>query len=331
MRVASGITGAVLRAGGAPENLIYTNPQYASATVNANLNRSNYHSLQAQATLRPTRGLSFQTTYTWSRNLALGSFQDPFNRDEDYYLSGQHRTHQLSSYGTFNLPLGANGFLLRNATGALKKAVEGWQLSWIASITSGLPGSFTGVQTLWSGSNPNFVGPKGSFDTKSGHVTWTPGAYAGYFWGDKYTKVVDPICNTPTIVATGTLQSVCAGASGLKAIALASDPTVIVIQNSLPGQRGNFQPNNITGPGRWNLDMAIGKSIEFMEGKRIDFRIDAQNVFNHPTPSNGTYAWNARFTQLYNPEFGLNNGNQLGYISSKGGHRTFQAKIRIAF
>ncbi|NLV30435.1 MAG: hypothetical protein GXY47_04695, partial [Acidobacteria bacterium] len=93
----------------------------------------------------------------------------------------------------------------------------------------------------------------------------------------------------------------------------------------------NFLPNSLAGPGRWSLDMAMGKSIEFMEGKRIDLRVDAQNIFNHPTPSNSSMQWNARFTSIGNPDFGLNSINPLGYLSTKGGHRTFQAKIRISF
>jgi len=107
---------------------------------------------------------------------------------------------------------------------------------------------------------------------------------------------------------------------------------VIVFQNPELGKRGNFGLNELAGPGRWSLDMAIGKQIEFMEGKTIDFRVDAQNIFNHPTPSGGSpYAWNARFTQIYNPEFGLNSTTNFGQLNSKGGHRTWQAKIRIGF
>ncbi|MDI9611449.1 MAG: hypothetical protein QM330_00045, partial [Acidobacteriota bacterium] len=94
---------------------------------------------------------------------------------------------------------------------------------------------------------------------------------------------------------------------------------------------GNLSPNSLTGPGRWNLDMAMSKSIEFMEGKRIEFRIDAQNIFNHPMPSNSAFAWNARFTAISNPNFALNNDTKFGYMATKGGHRTFQGKLRISF
>ena len=65
--------------------------------------------------------------------------------------------------------------------------------------------------------------------------------------------------------------------------------------------------------------------------KNVDFRVDAQNIFNHPAPSNSYYVRNARFTILYNPNFAMNGADPFGYISAKGGHRTFQAKIRVSF
>ena len=88
----------------------------------------------------------------------------------DYYLSAQHRSHQLTSYGTFDLPFGANGFIFRNATGVFKKAIEGWQLSWIASLTSGVPGSLTGASHMWGNSNVDLVSPEGSWDNKAGRL-----------------------------------------------------------------------------------------------------------------------------------------------------------------
>jgi hypothetical protein len=328
MGAPAGTNGGVLRAGGAAENLIYTNPQFSGATINANLGHSNYHSMQAQMTMQPTHGLSFQTTYTWSRNLADQGITNYLTGVRNYYLSAQHRSHQLNSYGSFEIPFGANGYVFRNATGAFKKAIEGWQLSWILSLTSGVPGSITGASHMWGNSNVDFVGPAGSWDNKSGNVTWASGSPNGLFFGDKYVKVVDPQCAT----IGASLQAACSSPfGGLQALALRSDPSVIVFQNAKPGTEGNFQPNQLAGPGRWALDMTMGKSFEFMEGKKIDFRVDAQNIFNHPTPSNSSMQWNARFTSIGNPNFSLNNSDPLGYLGTKGGHRTFQAKIRITF
>src|SRR5204862_7349082 len=49
------IAGGTLRSSGSfPENFIVTNPQFTSITYRNNSDSSNYHSLQAQVTLRPT-------------------------------------------------------------------------------------------------------------------------------------------------------------------------------------------------------------------------------------------------------------------------------------
>ena len=54
--IPAGELGAVLRRNGFEENFINTNPQFNTATLLTNMGNSNYHSLQAQATVRGFRG-----------------------------------------------------------------------------------------------------------------------------------------------------------------------------------------------------------------------------------------------------------------------------------
>jgi len=61
-----GVEGALVRNSGLGENFIFTNRQFDGANIWGNHNNTNYHSMQAQVTLRPTHGLSFQASYTWS-------------------------------------------------------------------------------------------------------------------------------------------------------------------------------------------------------------------------------------------------------------------------
>jgi hypothetical protein len=331
----SGIAGALLRYSGTPENFIYTNPQFLSATMQGNNQHSNYHSMQVQVNLRPTHNLSLQATYTWSRNLgdAAGGTTDVLDRAADYGVLSSNRPHSFTGYGTYELPLGSKGYLFRNSSKAVKKIVDGWQLSWIATMTSGLPASITQTNSMWGGTGVDLVNAS-LFNTKGGKVTWAPGAAAGYYYGSQYTQVDDPQCNgvsAGVVSGTTTLRNVCT--TSLKALALASDPTQIVFQHAAPGVRGNFAPNQLIGPGRWGLDMTMGKNIEFMEGKSINIRIDAQNICNHPTPSGTTpLSYNTRNVTVYNPNFAINSTTlPFGYLQYKGQHRTFSAKIRLAF
>jgi len=64
--------------------------------------------------MRPTRGITWQSTYTWSKNLGINSiigllgasFTNPVERSKDYTLLPDSRTHDFRTNGTFALPIG---------------------------------------------------------------------------------------------------------------------------------------------------------------------------------------------------------------------------------
>ena len=338
---------------------------------------SNYHSMQAQVTLRPTRGLNFQATYTWSRNLSDAGWTN-YLGDRDYVLSNQHRSHMLTTFGTYELPFGANGFLFRNASGALKKAIEGWQLSWITSMTSGQPLSVTGSSSLWGNTNPVLVRPD-LWNDKGGKVSWDWSRGLGNYFGDGngYVKVLDKnICRAPGVqspitgmyegLAPSLYNTYCTStfympyalalatrdsagnivADTYKQDYLAADGVmykageeIIVFRNA--DQRdgafamGNYKAYQMTAQGIFSFDLAMSKSVEFMEGKRFEIRVDAQNILNHPTavgtsPGNGEYG--GRFMSINAPaNMDISTSGTIGELVTKAGHRTFQARLRFSF
>ena len=356
-----GQRGQVLREGAkindvsnaAPDTLIFANPQYASAIVIRNARHANYHSMQAQVTMRPARGLNFQATYTWSRNLGTPELLDTGYTDyrdmgSDYWLLGSHRSHQFNVNGNYTLPFGANGFIFRDAQGAFKKALEGWGLGWILSMNSGSPMSITGSNTLWANGRMNLVRPD-LWDNKAGKSEWSWEDNNGYYFGKKYMRTEDPQCMNPNVVGSDTTPFASVSywcKNTIKALAVIDHYEIdaktgkpfpvagdIVFQNALPGQRGNFEYTSLTGPGRLSFDMNIGKKIEFMEGKTVEFRIDAQNIFNHPTPTGYAYAAGPRTYGASNPVPTVNttSSDPFGLFDTKTQHRTFQAKIRLSF
>ena len=345
--------GNVLRYGGAPENLFIANPQYTSLTIQRNQGSTNYHSMQTQVTMRPMHGLNFQATYTWSRNLSRAGSPVDY-RDWSAYtynLSGQHRSHALTFNGSYTLPFGANGFVLRNASGTLKKVVEGWNIGWMGRMSSGNPLSIGGsINSLWNSTRFDQVGP---FDTKQGKVDWDEDLGYGFYAGrNKYERVIDPQCFDTSLVHPD-LRSNCAGTqralievspngnyTGYRSWAdynSGNNPITgnLIFVNPKPGTTGNFRPNSLTGQGSWNLDANMGKTVSFMEGKTITIRVDAQNIFNHATPSGGSGANGARDNTVSTGSMTINGtsatSNPFGYISTKTGHRTFQGQIRLAF
>ena len=300
--------------------------------------------MQAQFTLRPTHNLNLQATYTFSRNLGyMGTRHQSSQLTMDYGLLGSSRKHNFSTYGTYTLPIGTNGYLFRDSSKAVKRIVEGWQLSWISYNYSGIPGSITTANSMWAGGQPDLVRPD-LFNPSSGHVSWANGDSAGYYFGkNKYMVVTDPQCaSLPTTAGafgSSSMQTLCS--QNLHALAVVDhfdsngNPVAgpVVFQHAAPGTKGNFNPDSVIGFGRWGLDMTAGKNFEIMEGKSLNIRIDAQNVFNHPTPSGSApTSYNSRNYSESNPSFAINTTTTpFGYLSYKGGHRVFSAKVRLTF
>ena len=309
--VPENVQGAVLRNSGLfPENFIKVNPQFNNATWNSNSSHQNYHSLQIQGTLRPTYGVNLQATYTWSKTLGIpgdANFTTPFDRHLDYTLQQSHRSHDFRTYGTFNLPVGPNQLVAGNSTGWVARVIEGWQMSWIFGATTGAPGYIQANDMLYDAGVPDLVGP---FDPKEGKVQWADGAAVGNYFGDTYTKVPDPQCGLVTPMQG--LQGRC----DIDAVALASDGT-IVLQNPLPGTRGNLGQNVIELPGTWTLDSSVAKSVQIMEDLALRLRFDALNLLNHPQPGN--------------PVLNINSGDDFGEIDSKSGNRVFKLEMKLEF
>jgi hypothetical protein len=214
--------------------------------------------------------------------------------------------------------------------------------------------SISGINTLWANGTMHQVG---EFDTKSGKTVWDNELNDGFFYGKDYVRVIDPQC-LGSDVGIGTIRTTCTGSSGLKALMRQDDggtdigytgysynastntetltgpvTGTMVFVNASPGERGNFGRQNLTGPGRWSIDANMGKTIEFMEGKKLEIRVDAQNIFNHATPSQSSSTIGARGNMVSDPYITVNaqTGNMFGLLSTKTGHRTFQGKIRLSF
>jgi len=317
--IPSGVNGAVMRFNNFPENFIVTNPQFGNLYMIASVNSNNYHSMEAQFTIRPMKGLSMQSTYTWSKNLgiqyAVGStYTDATDRHADYAPLADQRVHDFRTNGTFTLPIGPNKMFFGKSTGVLARVLENWSTGWIINANTGAPLSLTGANMIYANGVADIVG---SFDTK-GSVQWQNGAANGtYFMGGAVKQVQDPQCGTVT-----TLQNLRTSCT-LNAVA-DSKTNQVILQNPLPGRRGNSGLRQLEGPGLWRFDANMSKSVKVGETKTIQFRVDALNVLNHPEPSTAA----ANFiTDINNANFGLITG-----VNAKTTlHRQFQAQLRFSF
>jgi hypothetical protein len=309
-----------------PPNFIVANPQFNEITWRTNADNSNYHSLQTQINLRQVKGFNYQVTYTWSRSLGVTStlatfaqgsgFRDLQNQRADYSLLASHRTHDFRGYGTFELPFGPNRLVGGATSGWLARLIEGWKVGTILNLTSGAPLNITSRPTLYGNTAGNNGTPDivGDFPRK-GEVVWplNPGYTFGNLFGQQYRNVQDPGCAS----VAANLTAFCTNT------ALADANGNIVLRNARPGELGTLGLRTIEGPGRWDLDANLQKSVRISEAKILTFRVDANNVMNHPTP--GVCA-----PMQCNPNLNINSGT-FGEINNKGGNRTLQAQIRLDF
>ena len=312
--------GWLLREAGFSENFIVTNPQFNTVNLRTNRGTSNYHSMQVQLRMRPTTGISFQTSYTWSKNLGNlgGTPTDPRNIGWDYGLLNSDRRHTLNSYGTVELPLGPNRLFFSESSGVLARFLENWRMSWILNVSSGSPLDITAQNTLYGTGVPDLVG---DFPFDSVGVYWENGAYRGNYFADLLTENTDPQC---ALLESG-LQAQCT----LKAVF--DTEGNVILQNPEPGKLGSFGKARIFSPATWSLDMAMGKTVQIDETKSVEFRVDASNIFNHPQPGGSVGTSSTRLSFANPPDVNMNNAALFGDLGSKVGNRTFQGRLRINF
>ncbi|MCZ2074934.1 MAG: TonB-dependent receptor [Bryobacterales bacterium] len=216
---------------------------------------STYHALQTTLLRRFHRGLTFNTSYWFSKTLdyvssmnVAGSAprlvsgendiaQNPFDLRAERGPSLFDAKHRWTASATWELPFGKT---LRGVSRALG---ADWQLNAIATVSSGTP--FTVYDTrnvAQQGSHPEITG----------------------FAGSRPDLVADPN-DGPRTVAQWISRS---AFRRLDAVAEA-------------GRFGNAGRNIARGPGQGTLDVSAFKNWSLSEQLRVQLRIEAFNVTNH--------------------------------------------------
>ncbi|HEX7334340.1 MAG TPA: carboxypeptidase regulatory-like domain-containing protein [Pyrinomonadaceae bacterium] len=256
----AGLDGSVLRS-------FRPFPAYNSVGVFQFTGTSAYHSLQATLS-HNGRNLQYFATYTFGKALGTvatnesdgAAWADPIDtRNRSWGILPFDRTHVFNLSYNWSLPKLARGSFENGFTNAI---FNGWQLSGITTIQSGIPirlrftGDIaTGAQALgWYGSD----------------------AFNGTNAGASLGAVTPIYTGNPQLGGTGLGQKV----YDLSKLAIPSFP------NTGPSQ----PPFYIRTPGRSNFDISFFKNFNITESKKIQFRTGLFNVFNqaYPTAINTT-------------------------------------------
>lgn len=128
-------------------NLV-ANPNLFVADVLANNTESNYHALQVELRHRFSNGLTFQTNYTWSKNLTTSPninpqvlFEPLLDNNQpglEYARAQTDIPHIYKANVIYELPFG-QGKRFNPGNPILRKLVGGWAVTSIINVQSGSP------------------------------------------------------------------------------------------------------------------------------------------------------------------------------------------------
>ncbi|HEY7498220.1 MAG TPA: carboxypeptidase regulatory-like domain-containing protein [Vicinamibacterales bacterium] len=213
---------------------------------------SKYDSMQLTLSRQTGRRLQYFVAYTYGKTRGtLGdeySTIDPYDPGRTYGVLAQDRTHVLNVSWNAFLPDGAQG-TMNNPIG--RGLLNGWQLSGISSMASGVPYrlSFTGA----AAGNSIAAAYFGTADVVG------PALGAGNGLAPVYT--CDPRTGG-TEVGEKVLDINCISVPAF-------------------GQNGDLvPPYNIRTPTRFNHDVTLFKNFDIKGEQKIQFRVGFFNIFN---------------------------------------------------
>ncbi|HEV8129876.1 MAG TPA: hypothetical protein VGQ81_01390, partial [Acidobacteriota bacterium] len=148
----------------AQSQLMRPYPQFQGITMNAySVGHSWYNSLQGKLEKRFSHGLTFISSYTYSRNMEQASYLNAQDDDLPRELVSFDRTHRLALSGLWDLPVGRRRWLLAETRAWVDALLGGWQFNWIGNFQSGVPTSYPGGAEL-TGINPTLPNGQQTFD-----------------------------------------------------------------------------------------------------------------------------------------------------------------------
>ena len=228
---------------GSPGPRINTN--FGSVIQAYNTGASGYNSLQVALNRQFAHNLAGQVNYTWSHCVDDGSFAssleefaqlvtDRYNQSYDYGNCTFDIRHNISANGLYSLPFKGN------------RLVEGWQISAIVGIHTGLP-----------------------LNVYNSGIQFSDPADLSTQWGSRANYTFAPGCTPNHLlkkrISATTIQWF--------------DPACYEAQ--APGFLGNVKRDSLPGPGTFSADISVTKNTKITERLNMQFRTECFNCVNH--------------------------------------------------
>ena len=287
-------------------------PRYADAGFTTTIvsflanGNSTYHGLSGQLTRRFSGGFQLTSSYTWSHLiddttaevnstvLTPRRVQDFQNLRTERADSALDRRHRFTSSVIYDLPWFRN-----DDSRLIRTLLGGFSLAGTYTAESGEKA------TVLSGTDSNRNG-----DAAADRAIRNPNGVAG----------------------TGSTVTALRNSNGLIVGYLANNPNAEYIQAGF-GAVSNSARNTLQLPGINNVDFSVFKNFGFGEQRRVQFRADFFNAFNHPqyipgSPNDVAPVVTTAFAQLNTVTSPIFNKPDRVFISNA---RTIQLALRFDF
>ena len=267
-------------------------PVFSSIFAQDTIANSAYNSLQASLEKRFSHGLQFTAAYTFSKSFdEASSFEgilNPIDPALSRSLSSFDARHRIVLSYYWEMPKS-------HYSGFAGKILNGWALSGVTTFQTGFPIRITSLADNELMYSFDFELPGEPAQLAPLH-TMRPQSNGNYFF--------DP--NSFTENATDNSVAPCSAG----AVFGCYDP-------SLFGTLGTARRTECCGPHISNTDFALLKSFLISESKRVDFRAELFNIFNH--------------TQFFNPDGSSSDGPQFGQVTQARDPRLVQFALKFFF
>lgn len=225
-------------------------PRFLSVTQAYNNGVSDYNGLTVQIRHTFSYGLTGQLHYTWSHALGTLGYYDPFNINNAYGNLGFDSRHQVAGDFVWTQQHKFGGKLVNSLAG-------GWTLGAKLYLYSGSPFTITDSRI------PSQVNSAGGV----------------------ITPIADVLGPIPQHCGKESISTPCYNVTSFATYATAGNSLVPSTQ-PIQSDWGNISPNQIYGPGYFNIDAQLMRDFRIKERATLTLGMNAFNLFNHPNFNN---------------------------------------------
>jgi hypothetical protein len=265
---------------------------------------SKYNALQIKAEKRISQGLQFVSHYTWSMARFYDNNYYAIDPRLAYGPMNINRNHAWVTNLLYELPFGKGKKYMSDANTLMDYVVGGWRLTSITDWSGGLP---------WT--------PSYNECSKDEDVSiCRPNRASGSFKVGRQT-VKDPVTGASYInwfipVAPLTTNGATGG----------------VFARPAAGTLGNIGYDSFRGPHLFTSNLSLAKDFRITERYRAEFRMDANNIFNHPVLGfNYTQGNTCIDCLVTNPALSPSDAGRITNIENNTSMRLLTFALRFSF